>query len=106
MVAIQIGDRHFQRDQRLQFGVAQFRPGVETGVLRRGGRQPLNTDGGGLSACHPGMRGIFLINEAVRQLRGEGGPAQVPGAEVAVACGSGGWLSCIATVVLGKEGRS
>jgi acetyl-CoA acetyltransferase len=79
---------------------------VETGVLRRGGRQPMNTDGGGLSACHPGMRGIFLINEAVRQLRGEGGEAQVPGCEVAVACGSGGFLSCIATVVLGKEGRS
>jgi hypothetical protein len=52
------------------------------------------------------MRGIFLINEAVRQLRGEAGEAQVPGAEVAVACGAGGWLSCIATVVLGKEGRS
>jgi acetyl-CoA acetyltransferase len=79
---------------------------VETGALRRGGRQPLNTDGGGLSACHPGMRGIFLINEAVRQLRGDGGEAQVPGAEVAVACGSGGSLSCIATVVLGTEGRS
>jgi len=79
---------------------------VETGVLRRGGRQPMNTDGGGLSACHPGMRGIFLINEAVRQLRGDGGEAQVPGCEVAVACGSGGFLSCIGTVVLGKEGRS
>jgi hypothetical protein len=52
------------------------------------------------------MRGIFLINEAVRQLRGDGGEAQVPGCEVAVACGSGGFLSCISTVVLGKEGRS
>jgi hypothetical protein len=52
------------------------------------------------------MRGIFLINEAVRQLRGEGGDAQVPGAEVAVACGSGGSLSCIGTVLLGREGRS
>ncbi len=79
---------------------------VETGVLRRGGRRPLNTDGGGLSACHPGMRGLFLVNEAVRQLRGEAGEAQVPGAEVAVACGSGGSLSCIGTVVLGGEGRS
>jgi acetyl-CoA acetyltransferase len=79
---------------------------VESGALRRGGRVPLNTDGGGLSACHPGMRGIFLINEAVRQLRGEGGDAQVPGAEVAVACGSGGSLSCIGTVLLGREGRS
>ena len=77
---------------------------VETGVLRRGGRYPMNTDGGGLSACHPGMRGVFLINESVRQLRGEGGAAQVPGAQLAVACGSGGSLSCIGTVVLGKEG--
>jgi len=81
-------------------------PLVDTGVLRRGGRHPLNTDGGGLSACHPGMRGIFLINEAVRQLRGEAGAAQVPGAELAVACGSGGYLSCIGTVVLGKDGPS
>ncbi len=79
---------------------------VETGELRRGGRRPLNTDGGGLSACHPGMRGIFLINEAVRQLRGEAGAAQVPGAQVALCCGSGGYLSCIGTVVLGTEGRS
>src|SRR5690606_28491356 len=31
----------------------------------------LNTDGGGLSSNHPGMRGIFLLIEAARQLRGE-----------------------------------
>ena len=31
----------------------------------------LNTDGGGLSSNHPGMRGIFLLIEATRQLRGE-----------------------------------
>ena len=41
---------------------------------------PTNTDGGGLSACHPGMRGMFLIVEAVRQLRGEGGPPRCPDA--------------------------
>ena len=77
-------------------------PFVAEGHLRQGGRWPMNTDGGGLSANHPGMRGIFLLIEAVRQLRGQAGEAQVPGAEVAVACGSGGWLSCIGTVVLGK----
>ena len=76
---------------------------VEQGHLRRGGRLPLNTDGGGLSACHSGMRGLFLIAEAVRQLRGEAGPAQVPDARVALAVGSGGWLSCIGAVVLGRE---
>jgi acetyl-CoA acetyltransferase len=76
---------------------------VDSGVLRRGGRMPLNTDGGGLSASHPGMRGIFLLAEAVRQLRGQAGEAQVPDANLAVACGSGGWLSCIGMVVLGTE---
>jgi acetyl-CoA acetyltransferase len=75
---------------------------VAEGHLRRGGRHPLNTDGGGLSACHSGMRGLFLIAEAVRQLRGEAGAAQVPDAKLALAVGSGGWLSCIGAVVLGR----
>ena len=35
-----------------------------------GGDFPMNTSGGGLSYTHPGMYGIFLIIEAVRQLRG------------------------------------
>jgi hypothetical protein len=49
------------------------------------------------------MRGIFLIIEAVRQLRGHGGEAQVPDCEVALAAGSGGWLSCIGVVILGRH---
>ncbi len=73
------------------------------GNLKRGGRLPLNTDGGGLSSCHPGMRGIFLIVEAVRQLRGQAGEVQVPDCNVAIACGSGGWLSAIGAAILGKE---
>jgi acetyl-CoA acetyltransferase len=76
---------------------------VSAGHLRRGGRHPLNTDGGGLSSCHSGMRGLFLIVEAVRQLRGEAGAAQVPDAKLALSVGSGGYLSCIGAVVLGKE---
>jgi acetyl-CoA acetyltransferase len=78
---------------------------VEAGHLRRGGSLPMNTDGGGLSACHPGMRGIFLLVEAVRQLRGEAGEVQVPDASLALACGVGGWLSCIGAVVLAKGER-
>jgi len=76
---------------------------VEDGRLRVGGELPTNTDGGGLSACHPGMRGMFLIVEAVRQLRGECGPTQVRDARVAVAHGTGGVLSTGATLVLGNE---
>jgi len=51
----------------------------------------LNTDGGGLSSNHPGMRGIFLLIEATRQLRGQS-TSQVPDAKLAVAHGNGGQL--------------
>jgi acetyl-CoA acetyltransferase len=76
---------------------------VADGNLHMGGQFPLNTDGGGLSSSHPGMRGIFLLAEATRQLRHQAGEAQVPGCSIAVACGSGGWLSCMGTTVLGSE---
>jgi acetyl-CoA acetyltransferase len=68
-----------------------------------GGSFPLNTNGGGLSYCHPGMYGIFLLIEATRQLRGECGPRQVQGARLALAHGTGGVLSSAATVILGKD---
>ena len=55
---------------------------VGGGRLRFDGELPTNTDGGGLSATHPGMRGLFLLCEATRQLRGEAGDSQVPGAEI------------------------
>jgi len=74
-----------------------------SGALQLGGALPTNTDGGGLSATHPGMRGLFLLCEATRQLRHEAGDSQVDGAEIAVAHGSGGWLSTMGTVVLGTE---
>jgi acetyl-CoA acetyltransferase len=78
-------------------------PFVEDGKTGPGGSLPTNTNGGGLSYTHPGMYGIFLIVEAVRQLRGECGSRQVPNSFVAVAHGSGGVLSCMSTVVLGTE---
>ncbi len=68
-----------------------------------GGAFPMNTNGGGLSYCHPGMYGIFLLIEATRQLRGECGARQVEGARIALAHGTGGVLSSGATVILGKE---
>ncbi|MFJ5777631.1 thiolase C-terminal domain-containing protein [Streptomyces sp. NPDC093094] len=72
-----------------------------------GGALPVNTDGGGLSAQHPGMRGLFLLVEAVRQLRGEAEGRQVrrpdgSPPQLAVASGTGGWFCSSGTVVLGR----
>jgi acetyl-CoA acetyltransferase len=92
-------------------------PYVADGKLRLGGAMPTNPDGGGLSACHPGMRGLFLMVEATRQLRGDyadgngktenGEPIpaerQVPDAKLAVASGTGGWFCSNGTLVLGVD---
>jgi acetyl-CoA acetyltransferase len=78
-------------------------PFVEDGKLRLGGALPTNTDGGGLSHCHPGMRGMFLLVEAVRQLRGEAAGRQVEGAQLACVNGTGGWFSSASTVILGVD---
>ena len=79
---------------------------VSDGRIRLGGALPVNPDGGGLSNNHPGMRGIFLVIEAVKQLRGECGDRQVTGAKLALAHGTGGTIGVAhsgATIILGSE---
>src|SRR5204863_5542198 len=68
-----------------------------------GGPFPMNTNGGGLSYNHPGMYGMFILIEAVRQLRGECGERQVPDARLALVNGTGGLLSATGTIILGRE---
>jgi acetyl-CoA acetyltransferase len=82
-------------------GKGEAGPYLDGGTMRVGGAMPTNTDGGGLSSCHPGMRGIFLLVEAVRQLRGEAEGRQVEGAQVACVNGTGGWFSSASTILLG-----
>jgi acetyl-CoA acetyltransferase len=69
---------------------------VAGGRIAPGGELPVNTNGGGLSYCHPGMYGVFLLIEAARRVRG--------GADVALAHGNGAVLSAQATAVLGSAG--
>jgi len=81
---------------------------VSGGRLRVGGELPINTDGGGLSSNHPGMRGIFLLLEATRQLRHEftGTPRQVENCQVALCHGTGGALGSRhsgGTAILGRD---
>lgn len=76
---------------------------VENGAIAPGGRLAVNANGGGLSCVHPGMYGLFLLVECVRQLRGEAGERQVDGLHRAIAHGNGGVLSSQATVILGID---
>jgi acetyl-CoA acetyltransferase len=76
---------------------------VSGGRIAPGGALPVNTNGGGLSYCHPGMYGIFTLIEAARQIRGEAGDRQQRGVTVALAHGNGGQLSSQVTAILGSE---
>jgi acetyl-CoA acetyltransferase len=76
---------------------------VANGAIAPGGRLAVNTSGGGLSYCHPGMYGLLVMIEAVRQVRGECGQRQVKDCNVALAHGNGGVLSSQCTVIFGSQ---
>lgn len=76
---------------------------VSGGRIAPGGSLPVNTNGGGLSYCHPGMYGLMLLIEAIRQLQGDCGQRQVAHPKVALAHGNGGVLSSQSTVILGTQ---
>lgn len=73
---------------------------VSGGAIAPGGVLPVNTNGGGLSFGHPGMYGVFLVIEAVRQLRGQAGERQQQ-VDVALVHGNGATLSSQSTAILG-----
>ena len=76
---------------------------VGNGRIAPGGALPVNTNGGGLSCVHPGMYGLFVMLEAIRQARGDCGVRQIPGAKLCLAHGNGGVLSSQVTTIWGRE---
>jgi acetyl-CoA acetyltransferase len=68
-----------------------------------GGRLPTNTNGGGLSYTHTGMYGMFAIQEAVRQLRGDAEDAQVEGIRTSFVQGVGGMFMAAASLILSNR---
>ena len=76
---------------------------VSGGAIAPGGKLAVNTSGGGLSYNHPGMYGLLVLIEAIRQVRGECGQRQVKGCDIALAHGNGGVLSSQCTVLFGSD---
>jgi acetyl-CoA acetyltransferase len=75
---------------------------VAEGNTAPGGRLPMNTNGGGLSYTHTGLYGMFAVQEAVRQLRGEAA-AQLADPRTSVVIGNGGTFMASTTLVLGTD---
>ncbi len=83
-------------------GRGESRDFIAEGHTGKGGRLPMNTNGGGLSYTHTGMYGMFAIQEAVRQLRGEAF-AQVPGVRTSFVQGVGMFFAAAGSLVLSNE---
>jgi acetyl-CoA acetyltransferase len=75
---------------------------IAEGHTRKGGSLPMNTNGGGLSYTHTGMYGMFAIQEAVRQLRGQAA-VQVPGVTVSFVLGVGMFFGAAGSLVLSSR---
>lgn len=72
---------------------------IAEGNTLPGGSLPMNTNGGGLSYTHTGMYGMFAMQEAIRQLRGEAA-VQVPDVHTSFVQGVGGMFMAAASLVL------
>jgi acetyl-CoA acetyltransferase len=75
---------------------------ITEGNTRMGGTLPMNTNGGGLSYTHTGMYGMFAIQEAVRQLRGQAA-VQVPGVTISFVQGVGMFFGAAGSLVLSNR---
>jgi acetyl-CoA acetyltransferase len=81
-------------------GKGEGGPFVADGNVAPGGTLALNTNGAGLSYTHPGMLGLFLLTEAITQLRGDAGARQVPDASTSLVHGMGLTIAAHSTAIL------
>lgn len=83
-------------------GIGESGDFVAEGHTLPDGLLPMNTNGGGLSYTHSGMYGMFAIQEAVRQLRGEAA-AQIPDLELSFVQGVGMFFAAAGSLILSNR---
>jgi acetyl-CoA acetyltransferase len=77
-------------------------PFIAEGNTSPGGKLPVNTNGGGLCYTHSGMYGMYLMQESIRQLRGEA-YNQAPDVKVAFCQGVGGMFAAAGSLIWTNE---
>jgi acetyl-CoA C-acetyltransferase len=77
---------------------------VENGDLERDGAIPVNPSGGLIGVGHPvGASGVRMLRDAARQVTGQAGECQVPGARTFATLNIGGSLTTTVSFVVTRE---
>ena len=77
---------------------------VENGDLERDGAIPVNPSGGLIGVGHPvGASGVRMLRDAARQVTGQAGDTQVPGARTFATLNIGGSLTTTVSFVVTRE---
>ena len=78
---------------------------IESGLIERGGRLPVNPGGGLIGCGHPvGATGARMLFDAARQVTGQAGEMQVEGARRFATLNIGGSCATVASFVVGVDG--
>jgi acetyl-CoA C-acetyltransferase len=75
---------------------------IEDGTIRRNGSFPVNPSGGLIGGGHPiGCTGVRMALDCYKQVTGQAGGYQVPGAENMLTVNLGGTLTTVGSLVIG-----
>ncbi|WP_426563813.1 acetyl-CoA acetyltransferase [Angustibacter sp. McL0619] len=79
---------------------------IDSGDIELGGRLPVNPSGGLIGGGHPvGATGVRMVLDAYKQVTGQAGDYQVPGAERVATLNIGGSTTTSACFVVGAQPR-
>ena len=101
-VAVHGFNRRSEGDRARPLGRGESADFYRDGHTAKDGKLPMNTQGGGMSYTHTGMYGMFAIQEAVRQLRGEA-VVQIPDVKTSFVQGFGFFFGATASLILSNE---